>query len=839
MTDHSQQPARRHDFPEYRVASFVLLLLLISAIILYFIVHDRYRDYYHSQQTLGKQSVASTIFEIQRYIREQRHLADLFARVERQDILALAGHPGDAGQHDRLLRKLNPYLPEAHNFTIANLKGVPLLPDKGKKLGKGCLKDIRNYAHGNKTNTVFVHSNPLPTEYHFDVLSDVDIGEDFQGIFFISINTRVLSRFLENFQLPGHQLVLTRPKKGKTLIELTSDGPRPMLKRSLHLGEDEIGNALYHEKIPGTYWTLYDIPKPGFLGKKHQSLLTQAIVLWLVFVFLCLLMVRQIILEKQERKKLDQQLHQANQSLQDMVETRTRALRETEAGFREVLENSTDILYKFNLKTRHFDYVSPAVRKILGVSEQTLIEEGADYFLALLHPDEKARISALLFGPFDNGDTEETHHSVVFQMKDRQQQFRWLSDNRHIIRDEHGKPVYIIGSIRDISESRKQAQLLSQSQKMEAIGKLTGGIAHDFNNILGIILGSIELLETQADDEEKTRQRAYTIKKAAERAADLTRKLLTFSRYQPDDLCTVDINTIIRDMDHLITRAITPQIEIEYQLSDELWEVNITPGDFEDILVNLVINARDAMNNQGSLTIETNNIHLDEEYCSLHPEARPGDYVELVVSDNGEGMTAEQIEHIYEPFYTTKEEGKGTGLGLSAVYGFIEHLDGHIKVYSEIGIGTTFRLFIPRSTENREPGKESPCPAIDLPNGTETLLIVDDEEDLLELARLTLESLGYRVITAGNGKDALAMLDKHPDIALMFSDVVMPGGLNGYELAEQAEHKRPDLKIILTSGYSKKAIARNGQARFDTTLLSKPYTQNDMVRHIRHCLDHD
>ncbi|MEN8168843.1 MAG: bacteriohemerythrin, partial [Pseudomonadota bacterium] len=372
-------------------------------------------------------------------------------------------------------------------------------------------------------------------------------------------------------------------------------------------------------------------------------------------------------------------------------------------------------------------------------------------------------------------------------------------------------------------------------QKMDAIGQLTGGIAHDFNNILAVILGNLELLKLQISPDDKAGKRVESIQKAAGRAASLTKQLLNFSRHQATQVARTDINRLIEEMDSLLTRSLTPEVEVECQFSKGLWLTEIDPGDFEDALLNLSINARDAMAGHGHLTIETRNTTLDAAYCSQNAGAIPGEYIELSVSDSGEGIPTKQQERIFEPFYTTKEQGMGTGLGLAMVYGFVKRSGGLIKVYSEPGVGTTFRLYLPRAEGDGQSdslGQNGEQNLI-LPRGIETLLVVDDEAGLLELAKESLEALGYRVLTADDGQQALKQLAEDPTIDFLFSDVVMPGGINGYELAEQATASRPDLKVLLTSGYTEKAVARNGQARFEANLLSKPYTQAELAQRVR------
>ncbi|MCP4128914.1 MAG: PAS domain S-box protein, partial [Gammaproteobacteria bacterium] len=395
------------------------------------------------------------------------------------------------------------------------------------------------------------------------------------------------------------------------------------------------------------------------------------------------------------------------------------------------------------------------------------------------------------------------------------------------------KKLYFSAIILDITRRKQTEQALRRAQKMDAIGQLTGGIAHDFNNILGIIQGNLDLLKNQIKDDEKASKRVETIRKSAQRAADLTKQLLGFSRRRAVEVSITDINQTIGELKSLMARSVTPEVEVEYYLADDLRPTEIDPGDFEDAMLNLVINARDAMPGGGKLILETSNCTLDAVYCAQNPGIKPGEYIQLMVSDSGEGIANEQQDQIFEPFYTTKKPGKGTGLGLAMVYGFVQRSGGHIRVYSEPGIGSTFHLYLPQAQGQIQPARTASEPQEILPRGREVILAVDDERELLELAKTSLEALGYQVVTANNGQQALEQLTNRPDIDLLFSDVVMPGGMNGYELAEQATTKHPELKILLTSGYTGKALSASDQTQYSNNLLSKPYSQSELAQRLR------
>ena len=410
--------------------------------------------------------------------------------------------------------------------------------------------------------------------------------------------------------------------------------------------------------------------------------------------------------------------------------------------------------------------------------------------------------------------------------------------NGVIIQESSGEKM-IWSFVEDISEHRRAEKYLQRSQKMDAVGKLTGGIAHDFNNILAIILGNLELLKMSLDkDVEKSAQYADSIQKAAQRAADLTKKLLSFSRRRADQQDVVNLNSLVGNMENLIARSVTPEVEVTHRFAEDLWPVNINAGDFEDALLNLSINARDAMHSHGHLMIETRNVSIDENYSGLQSDVSPGDYVELSVTDDGEGIAAEYQERIFEPFYTTKEEGQGTGLGLAMVYGFVKRSGGFIDVQSSPGEGAAIRLYLPRASQEQgtvRPVAESSGTPV--PEGSESILVVDDEQALLQLTQTFLESRGYRVFTAGDGEQALKVLEQQPDIRLLFSDVVMPGGINGYQLAQQATARWPNLKVLLTSGYTGNASSQYAASPFNADLLCKPYSQQELAVRLRQRLD--
>ena len=410
---------------------------------------------------------------------------------------------------------------------------------------------------------------------------------------------------------------------------------------------------------------------------------------------------------------------------------------------------------------------------------------------------------------------------------------RLLHTRKIPIFNNKGEASYLLGISQDITEQRENEEVLRRSQKMEAVGQLSGGIAHDFNNQLGIVTGYLEFLKEFLKTEEKQSAWVNSARKAAFRCVDLTKQLMLFSRTKSPERTNVDINVIITEMEDIIQKSVTPQVSVVYQFDEKLWPVEIDKGEFEDIVINMVINSRDAMESDGCISIGTSNIYLDDEVMVVNQGLKPGEYVMLEIMDNGSGMSADVVEHIFEPFFTTKAVGSGTGLGMAMVYSFVQRYDGTIKVVSSIGSGTSIRVFLPRAVKSDFARVEiDPERVMVLPEGKERILIVDDELDLLSLAGDYVSSLGYDVYKAVSGSDALEVLSKE-SIDLVFSDVVMPGGINGYELANKVSELYPDVKVILSSGY----IGKSRQTEFKGMLINKPYTRQEVALQIRKVLD--
>jgi PAS domain S-box-containing protein len=381
-----------------------------------------------------------------------------------------------------------------------------------------------------------------------------------------------------------------------------------------------------------------------------------------------------------------------------------------------------------------------------------------------------------------------------------------------------------------------QAEALRQAQKMEAIGQLTGGIAHDFNNLLQVIVGNLEMLtRTLPESMARHKRAAASAMSGAKRAATLTQRLLAFARRQPLDPKALDINVVVQGISELLRRSLGETVELETVLTGGVWSVEVDPSEPESALVNLAVNARDAMPDGGKLTIETENVRLGEDYGARHVEVTPGQYVVICVTDTGHGMDAQTLSRAFEPFFTTKPEGKGTGLGLSQVYGFVKQSNGHIKLYSEVGHGTTVKIYLPRfhiSAAEVAPHAEAVPPDA---HG-ETILVVEDDPDVRNYSVNALRELGYIVIEAADGASALGVL-RVTTVDLLFTDVVLPGGMTGEDLATRATEAIPGLKVLFTTGYARNAVVHQGRLNPGVHLITKPYAFDDLAAKVREVLD--
>jgi PAS domain S-box-containing protein len=401
---------------------------------------------------------------------------------------------------------------------------------------------------------------------------------------------------------------------------------------------------------------------------------------------------------------------------------------------------------------------------------------------------------------------------------------------------EADRQYFFIG--RDITERMALESQLRQSQKMEAVGQLTGGVAHDFNNILTVIIGMTELLSDVLGGDQKLGPIVQAIDEAASRGAQLTQRMLAFARKQPLQARNIDLNEIIGRSGVMLQRTIGEDIAVKLALAETLWPALADPAQIEDVILNLAVNARDAMPSGGQLVIETSNVYLDEQYAAQNVEVAAGDYVSVVVTDSGTGMPPEVVERVFEPFFTTKEVGRGTGLGLSMVYGFVKQSRGHVKIYSEVGHGTSIKLYLPRASVAVEERTEATGARLTAnPGGDEMILVVEDSPTVRQVTVGILRGLGYRVQEAEDGHAALAILKEAGEIDLLFTDLIMPNGIDGQELLRRARALRPGLKALFASGYSEQFLKGRGPGEAGVPLLNKPYRTRSLAEAVRGVLD--
>ncbi|MBL4666815.1 MAG: response regulator, partial [Sneathiella sp.] len=505
-----------------------------------------------------------------------------------------------------------------------------------------------------------------------------------------------------------------------------------------------------------------------------------------------------------------------------------KAVIESEQRFRDFAENGADWFWEIG-PDLCFTYVAGNVEKILGLKAEQFIgknriEINQEYNLK--HSAEWTELLAII-------DDRLPFSDFKYHWNRPDGGNRYISISGKPRYDENNFFMGYRGVGRDITEQNQLEEQMRRAQKMEAVGQLTGGIAHDFNNILGIIQGNLEIIEEITSENPEVQKRIEKLQHGVNRGADITKKLLGFSRKTEHEIQLTHPNELVRNLKDLIAKSLTASIDIETDLEENLWAVKLDAGDLENALLNLALNARDAMPEGGVLKIETENTKLGAEYLPAEIEGKPGEYVVISVSDTGTGMDARTKDKILQPFFTTKERGMGTGLGLSMVYGFIQRTSGFLKIRSELGNGTTFQLHLPRSVIGKIETEDNADFASELPTGSEKILIVDDEDELREIAEFHLTKLGYDTVLAKNGMTALEILRKNPDIDLLFSDIILPQGMDGYQLSEAAREKHPNLKILLSSGFTKtredKLKGTNIFFKILTkNILDKPYDFHDL-----------
>ncbi|KAK0357073.1 hypothetical protein LTR94_002294 [Friedmanniomyces endolithicus] len=501
----------------------------------------------------------------------------------------------------------------------------------------------------------------------------------------------------------------------------------------------------------------------------------------------------------------------------------------------------------------------PIVKAMFGISPDVPVSM-ADYYSGL-HPDDREATFEAYAAAAD--PARRSIYDVEYRTIGKEDQIeRWVAAKGRGVFDESGYCLRVIGTAIDVTErkraevrvlelnehlERRVAQTISereqveealrQSQKMEAVGQLTGGIAHDFNNMLAVIVGSLDLLNRRLGDEDARAKRYVDAAlEGAGRAATLTQRLLAFSRQQPLNPEVLDANKLVPGMSELLIHSLGTDVRLETVLAAGLWRTHADRNQLENVVLNLAVNARDAMPEGGRLTIETQNVHFDDRYAAAHLGVPPGHYVLIAISDTGCGMPPEIIAKAFDPFFTTKQVGKGTGLGLSQVYGFVKQSGGHVKIYSELGQGTTVKIYLPRFIGDEIEAEQLSIGDLPLGEEQEIILVVEDEPAVRQFSVDALTELGYQVLEADGAVAALQLIDAHPEISLLFTDIVMPD-INGRKLADEAQRRRPELKVLYTSGYTRNAVVHNGVIDPGVELIGKPFTIEQLATKVRNVLE--
>ena len=542
------------------------------------------------------------------------------------------------------------------------------------------------------------------------------------------------------------------------------------------------------------------------------------------------------------RTQAEKDLQQLNQDLEKRAEERAQQLaasmiklEDTERRFQHLVQGVTDYaIYMLDVNGKVINW-NPGAARIKGYSREEIVGR---HFSTFYTPEdiEQELPKTALRTALETGKYE----TEGWRVRKDGSRF-WASAVINAIKGGDGQHLGFAKITRDLTERRAADERARQAQKMEAIGHLTGGVAHDFNNLLMVIIGNLETVQRKLHDTPLDVQRlarsAENAMRGARRAESLTQRLLAFSRQQPLDPRPLDLGRTIPGMSDMLRRTLGEQIAVETVLGGGMWRALADPNQLELAVLNLAVNARDAMPDGGKLTLETANVYLDDKYTSTQNEVVPGQYVMLAVTDNGSGMTDEVKAKAFDPFFTTKDVGHGTGLGLSQVYGFIKQSRGHVKIYSELGEGTTIKLYLPRAHAVSDEIDDSLSKILVRGSRNETVLVVEDDPDVRAYSCDTLTELGYDVLSADTGAAGLRILDSNPAIRVLFTDVGLPGGMNGRQLADEARKRRPHLKVLFTTGYARNAIVHDGRLDAGVDLITKPFSQSALAEKLRDILD--
>ncbi len=520
----------------------------------------------------------------------------------------------------------------------------------------------------------------------------------------------------------------------------------------------------------------------------------------------------------------------------DRMQVSETELRENEARYKEASHIAQLGHWIYDQQEDKLVHCSDELANIHGVSSDAYVAmiSSTEKDIERVYPDDREVYAEVIRDAQRNGMPFDVEYRIIRP----DGVVRHLREIGEPIFDDAGVLIQARGTIQDISDRKKLEDQLRHSQRMEAVGQLTGGVAHDFNNLLAVMLGNAELLEDIAGEDEVAKNRIEAIKAAVNRGSSLTGRLLAFSRQSALVPVAADVDELIGGLYNMLQRALGEIVELRTEDTVGLWPATTDTHQFENALVNLTLNARDAMPQGGILTIETANVTLDVTYAKQYEEVTPGDYVRVSVSDTGTGIPPDVLAKVFEPFFTTKDVGKGSGLGLSMVFGFVKQSSGHITIYSEVDHGTSVKLYIPRSQDG--PSKQDVVDDIlEHALGSERILVVEDDPDVRKIPTAILRDQGYEVVEAGNGEDATKRLQDGPPFDLLFTDIVLPGGMNGVEIAEQAQKLQTSIKILYSTGYAENANVQTSKLVASGLLVNKPYLRTELLEKVRDILDRE
>jgi signal transduction histidine kinase/ActR/RegA family two-component response regulator len=656
--------------------------------------------------------------------------------------------------------------------------------------------------------------------------------EESPGLFLVldpQLTIRAVSNAYLHATMTERDAVIGRP-----LFEVFPDNPNDLnadgvgnlsasLDRVLRLGKpDAMAMQKYDIRRPDgvfeeRYWSPLNTPVFGDDGQLH----------WIIHRVEDVTALAQLQQGQAERDAVARSQQLIIDQLRDANEALTRseaALMESQSSLRETQAIAKIGSWRRRLGCSELEW-SDEVFALFGLPLDGP-QPTTDAFRAALTPEGRATVTAVL----DADPPPETFNfTLKVRRPDGSERVCWLEGHTEF--DASGRPLSFVGVCQDVTEREAAAAQLHQAQKMESVGQLTGGLAHDFNNLLAVIIGNLDLVADDLAPETSAREFAETALQAALKGSELTRQLLAFSRRQPLDPMVLDLNELVAGIDPLWRRTLGEAVTVNLVLDEDLWHARVDRSQMESALLNLVINARDAMPNGGTLTVETSNATLDD----TDPDLKPGDYAMIAVSDTGEGMTPDVLGRVFEPFFTTKGVGEGTGLGLSMVYGFAKQSEGQLKLYSEAGHGTTVRIYLPRA-DSADADEVLRAEPESIMGRGERVLVVEDNPGVRRIAVRQLTDLGYEVVEADSGPAGLAAIRADPAIDLVFTDIIMPGGVTGIGMVEAARRARPGLRVLFTTGFASASALGGRHLTGAYPLISKPYRRADLAAKLREAL---